>query len=278
MDSPELEDSTPLLVFEVLHALVREAKALDSAVARLLRSDPGPSKNNADEPSTLPWQGGESFYRALEGKIDRGELTFSQATDMLRVILREVDYFGVLVQNLLGSVTSDQALTVNRRPVDLEGLINEVVDLFEHLASERRIDILTYIHDDAVLNIDRNLTRRMIVNLLDNAIKYSYAPPEAGGKRFVVVECRRHSVYGDMAISIKSYGVEIDPDEITTGYIFKYGARGKYANDRGRSGTGIGLAEAKRIAEAHRGELRINSERQKGNTFLTIVTAVLPKT
>ena len=51
----------------------------------------------------------------------------------------------------------------------------------------------------------------------------------------------------------------ITQDEIEGGLIFKVGYRGKWSTDRGRLGTGIGLTDAKHVAESHGGELQIDS-------------------
>jgi signal transduction histidine kinase len=150
-----------------------------------------------------------------------------------------------------------------------------VVDVLEGLAIEKGISISFGNDDDGIIFGDHDLLFRAVFNILDNAIKYSYYPQsEPAEKRFINIDSRRHSMHGDWLVSVKSYGVGIDDDEIQNGSIFQYGKRGRHADDRGRGGTGIGLAEAKRIIEAHRGEIRIESKRLEVAS-LTIVRVII---
>src|SRR5205823_10400963 len=90
------------------------------------------------------------------------------------------------------------------------------------------------------------------------------------------VRCYRYSNHGDWAISFENYGVGITKDEIVSGTIFKYGARGELSGDRGRKGTGIGLAETKRIVDAHGGKIVINSVTKSDDAYLTSIKVILP--
>jgi len=217
-----------------------------------------------------------SFYKDFEWGVATGKLNLNNATRALRLIIRQVDYFRVMVNNSLGSLSRGQELTLSRQEVDLEALLEEVVDLFDYLAEQKGVDIKLKVVGHPVIFVDRSLTHRLLVNLVDNAIKYSYSSSETSDKRYILIECHRYSIQNDWMIMVKSYGVGIDPEEIKSGSIFQYGARGKFATDRGRDGTGIGLAEAKRIAEAHLAEIKLESQRIAGDTFLTSARVILP--
>ncbi len=109
----------------------------------------------------------------------------------------------------------------------------------------------------------RDLTR-CLVDLLHNAIKYSWTRDKSktpwvtirtlGNDRLVTVE-------------IESWGVPITEDEIRDGLIFKVGYRGKWSTDRGRLGTGIGLCDARRVAETHGGVLDVESRPARGDNM-----------
>ena len=85
-------------------------------------------------------------------------------------------------------------------------------------------------------------------------------------------------------MSIESYGVGVLPDEIHTGRIYEHGERGALARDRNRTGSGIGLSEAKRIAEAHGGSVILESrpvmkdqhEDANASAYITTVDVQLP--
>lgn len=264
------EDDTLYLVAEITHALSRECEALDKALKENLL-DRERSENPKER---VKAKARRSFYREMEWRIDGGLLKPDKAISALRRIVRQSDYFRVQVNNLLGAVSHDQTLGVKRELIQLESLLQEVVDLFEYLAAEKKIDIRLKIGDRPAIYGDRDLLHRMFVNLTDNAIKYSYSKAESSSERFINVDCYRYSTHNDWIVVFKSYGVRIEPEEISSGYLFKYGTRGKFAADRGRPGTGIGLAEAKRIADAHRAELKIESSELDGGNYLTLVKVI----
>lgn len=276
MSQDEAEDAASRMVLETIHTLVRQAAGLSKAIEKLVFLDTNAPNIVFTQQEIDEFHKRLSLYKDLESRIERHELNYYQATDLLGIMLRQFDHFHTLVQNLLGYFSGGQAPALRRILVQLEPLLQEVVDLFEYLAAERWIEVRLNLVGEPVLSIDRDLVRRMFINLLDNAIKYSYAGSEKTGKRFVSIECRRHSTYGDWIITFQSYGVGVDQEEIDSGYIFKYGTRGKFSGDRGRSGTGIGLAEARRIAEAHNGRLTIKSQRLEKETYITSVEVVLP--
>lgn len=269
------EDSTLFLAFELLHALERETGALQKAIERELLLDDSNKKTETSRGSLNLRN--RSFYRDLEWRMARGQLNSTKTTRTLFLIIREVNLFRVMVQNFLGSVTHDQPLTLDKRPVKLIPIIEEVVDLFEFSATDKGVELRTHLAGDPTVIVDRELIHRVLVNLIDNAIKYSYSSAEYASQRYISIESRRHSKDGDWLLSVASYGVGIDEAEISSGFIFKYGARGAFASERNRVGTGIGLAEAKRIVEAHQGKINVESHKLAGGeTFLTTVKVVIP--
>lgn len=275
--SEDAQDEMLLRMSELLHLLVRETEALEKAVEKeLLSDDQGGGRGGLSYGDD--YQKHRSLYRDLEWRVNNKQLTFSKAARALGLILREVAFFSVAVHNSYGSLTQGQPLLPNKRPIRVEPLIEEVVDLFEYSALAKGVEMRTQIAGNPILNIDRGLIHRVLVNLIDNAVKYSYSSAEASHQRYISVDCRRHSVHGDWVIAISSYGVGIDEHEITSGVIYEYGRRGRFSSDRRRSGTGIGLAEAKRIVDAHHGKIHVESTRTAGDTFLTTVKVILPGT
>src|SRR5687768_824249 len=129
--SEDSEEQTLLQMFELLHSLVRETEALERAIEReLLFDDKGDGKFVS--PHGDDYQKSRSLYRDLEWRISRKQLTFPKATRALGLIIREVGFFRVMVQNFYGSLNKKQPLRPIKRPVRLEPLIEEVVDLFEY--------------------------------------------------------------------------------------------------------------------------------------------------
>lgn len=215
-----------------------------------------------------------SIYEFLELQLEQHKLSYYDSAKLLRILFREFEYFNALIQNLIGFLSAGQPLTLDRNSTDIKRLLEEIIALFEGIAAEKKLKIELKVTGDPVLNIDKQLIRRAFINLLDNALKYSYE--SAVAERFIRIKCHRYSNIDDWMISFESYGVGITQEEITSGSIFQYGTRGRLSGDRGRSGTGIGLAETKRIVDAHDGKIIINSINKGEAVFLTLIKVILP--
>jgi signal transduction histidine kinase len=137
-----------------------------------------------------------------------------------------------------------------------------------------------------VVGIKRELVRAL-ANLLHNAIKYSWRRERSDP---AWVEVRVYREDGNVCIAFENWGVPISAREIHEGMIFELGYRGKWATDRGRLGTGVGLTDARDVAEKHRGKLLVqsrpartwgpddpDSEEYYRQPFLTTVTFCLPE-
>lgn len=273
--SNDLDDGPDTLVFEVLHFLLMEARALDNAVEKHLFYETDKTQDVA-KLGEMDFHRGRSFYSELEYRIENRQITCAQAKSVLGLILREADYFRIAVQNLWGSANRDQKLIPRRTSVNLKLLLQEVVDLFEFSAEKRGIELRLNVETvEPILKLDRDLMYRVFANILDNAIKYSYETSGESARRFITIDCRRHSIYEDYVVLIQSFGVGIEQDEIIHGNIFEYGYRGRFAKDRERYGTGVGLAEAKRITEAHEGKIQVESIEKQGGIYLTSVKIIL---
>jgi PAS domain S-box-containing protein len=97
---------------------------------------------------------------------------------------------------------------------------------------------------------------RALGNILHNAIKYSWSRRE-GRHPWITVrsDVRDHQVF----VEFENRGVPIPKDEIEEGLIFRLGYRGRLSGDRGRLGTGIGLADARMVARAYGGDVDVTS-------------------
>jgi signal transduction histidine kinase len=121
---------------------------------------------------------------------------------------------------------------------------------------------------------------RAIYGLLNNAIKYSWTK---GMDKAAHVDIHIERKRNEVEIMIENWGVPIRKEELHDNQIFQFGRRGVEADDRGRSGTGIGLYDANEIITQHNGVLRLTSEPTIGNSpevysnpFITRVYITLP--
>ncbi len=125
---------------------------------------------------------------------------------------------------------------------------------------------------------DRQAITRALRNVVHNGIKYSYY---LRGDRPPWVDVITGLKDGTYFIEVESWGVPIPAHEIESGDIFIEGFRGKEANDRGRGGSGIGLADAARTMKFHDGAIEIRSEPRKSRrpqsaAFITTVKMLFP--
>lgn len=128
-----------------------------------------------------------------------------------------------------------------------------------------------------VRGVERDLLRAL-GNLVHNAIKYSWSRPEGGV--WVGVGTRQENCH--ICIEVRNYGVPIPEDEKPL--IFALGFRGRLSSERRRTGTGIGLADALRVAHKHKGTLLAESRPASPSSspddyskpFLTTFTLKLP--
>lgn len=253
-------ENSDLIILEIVHALLEGTNAVRKSIEQEL---------SFDEES-----GDISVYEFLDLQLMHKQLNYQQNAKLLKILFREFEYFNTLVQNLIGFYSAGKPIEIKRRSTDIKRLLEEVTTLFEGLANTKKLRIELNVIGDAVLYVDKQLMRRVFINLMDNAIKYSYESVK--DERFIKIDCHRYSINNDWLISFESYGVGITPKEISSGVIFKYGRRGKLSNDRRRSGTGIGLAETKRIVDAHKGKIVVNSINKNNEAYLTTVKIILP--
>jgi heavy metal sensor kinase len=148
----------------------------------------------------------------------------------------------------------------------LDETVGECVRAVRSLAAQHSLSLYyEYRGDELPFRGDEGLVRRMILNLLDNAIKYT--PP--GGQ--VRVELTREgSTY---AVRIKDTGAGVPPE--AQRHIFERFYRVDKARSRGGetggSGAGLGLSIASWIAEMHGGSIKLESSDSWGSTFVVIL-------
>jgi len=148
-----------------------------------------------------------------------------------------------------------------KEPVDLSRIVKDAFELFSPIAKEKGVQCLNQVSDNMVVMGDLHGLERMVINLLENAIKYT-----AAGGRVTVLS---HSENGVVKIIFNDTGIGISEEDIA--HIFKR----LYRCDRSRSqqGFGLGLSLALAVAHAHHGDITVSSKAGEGSTF----TVILPR-
>ena len=117
--------------------------------------------------------------------------------------------------------------------------------------------------DDITFNGDEDLLRRMILNLLDNAIKYT---PNDG-----LVSIRLWRENNQVKLRVTDNGIGIPAEAASR--VFERFYRVDKARSRAEGGSGLGLPIVKWIAEAHHGSVSLESEPERGSSFTVALPA-----
>ena len=142
-------------------------------------------------------------------------------------------------------------LRLEMEEIDIKGVINEVIKRLDG----NKVDINVNIPDDIKLKADAELIGRAIYNLLDNALDAC----REKGNIVVSVEQKKKEIN----IIIKDTGVGMDKKTLSSIFNLFFTKKD--------GGVGVGMAVAKRIIEAHNGDIRVSSKPGKGSKFLIVL-------
>ncbi len=170
-----------------------------------------------------------------------------------------------MIQTWLRAFTVDiQKIKEGFRPTSVPSVITKAIESVQPYARRKDIDIVTAI--GAPLSPvfgDEGLLVEALVNVVGNAVKYSFAGSQ------VLVSARHQD--GHVMISVSDSGVGISREELP--YIFGDFYRGR-AGRADEVGAGLGLAITRRILEAHGGTISAESTAGKGSTFVMTLPAL----
>jgi signal transduction histidine kinase len=179
--------------------------------------------------------------------------------ETLEVMLTQSERLGRLIDQLLDlSRLESGELRLNRRPTELHPLVSEVLSEIEVARAGRGVRVADAVpHDLPPLLVDAERVHQVLFNLLDNAVRYT----PHGGR--VTVTARR--VDGSCEVAVVDTGQGIAAEHLPR--LFERFYRADAARSRGDGGTGIGLAIARSVVEAHGGHIRAESRVGRGSVF-----------
>jgi signal transduction histidine kinase len=159
--------------------------------------------------------------------------------------------------NTLMDITEAESgmMKLQKERVDLCRLAEEVTELYEYVAEDKKVQVKTELPVPCEAFVDRTRMRQVFANLLDNAVKYT---PEGGT---VTISVQRE---GNRAVAaFRDTGIGIPAEEHD-----KIWAR-LYRGDKSRSqrGLGLGLSLVKAVVEAHGGQMKLSSMVNRGSEF-----------
>ena len=184
--------------------------------------------------------------------------------DALVIIQDEAKRVSRIVDDMMALARADAGQRQLRvEEFYLNDLIEECCKAATVLTVAKNVSLSAIPMPDISFRGDQDLLRRMLMNLLDNAIKYT---PD-GGSVSVAVECAQDMV----RLRVTDTGIGIAAGHLER--VFDRFYRVDKSRTRADGGTGLGLAIAKWVAEAHNGSIELSSQPGQGSTF----TVLLPR-
>ncbi|GBF32684.1 phosphate regulon sensor protein PhoR [Desulfocucumis palustris] len=196
----------------------------------------------------------------LDGALDDRDA----AEHFLKIMSAETERLTRLIDDLFAlSNIENRKVLPKKEPILLEDVVEKVVSILGQSASDKDIELTTSMAEDLPrVMADEDMITRVIINLLDNAIKYTHT----GGR--ISVEAGRDGER--IFVRVTDTGIGIPEESLSR--VFERLYRVDRARSRECGGTGLGLAIVKHILEVHGGSIEVTSSLGRGSTF----TAYLP--
>lgn len=197
----------------------------------------------------------------VETLLDGADDDPGTARHFLQIVGRQANRLNAIIDDLLSLSRMEQdrrpdAMECRRQPI--AEMLDAALQLVRPGAAEHGIHLVCSCPDDLQAEINADLLEQAVVNLVDNAVKYSPDSAE--------VHIRAGAEDGDLRISVEDHGPGISEEYQER--IFERFYRIDKARSRALGGTGLGLAIVKHIAQVHRGGISVTSRLGQGSCFV----------
>jgi heavy metal sensor kinase len=193
----------------------------------------------------------------LEGIANNHTLSESLA-EQIGSALEETQRMSKIVESLLTISRLDAGdAKLEKLPLNFSVLVQSATAEMKILAQEKSIALHTFAENGIWVEGDRTRVQQVVVNLVDNAIKYT---PDRGA-----VEVRVFGVGGKAILEVAENGAGIPGHAIP--HVFERFYRVDKARSRASGGVGLGLSIVKAICAAHAAEIRVSSQEGRGSCF-----------
>lgn len=177
-----------------------------------------------------------------------------------QIMLMEIDRLTKLTNNLLElNQLGDNGIALEIGTFDINQMVKLSAETFEPQCYKKKLKIELYFEEkESLVDADPHKIRRVLQNLLDNAIKFSN--PES--KIEIHVQVKQHKVF----VSVKDYGSGINKEELSK--IWDRFYKSDASRGRNKTGTGLGLSITKEMIEAHNENINVISTPGVGTEFI----------
>jgi len=182
------------------------------------------------------------------------------ARRFLEIISRQADRLQAIIDDLLSLSRLEQEADkaqISMAPTNLQPIIGAAIKACELTAAEKNVKIVLSCDEKLTARINAPLMEQAIINLIDNAVKYS----DEGGEIKVLASATGKEI----VIEVSDNGIGIAEEHLPR--LFERFYRVDKARSRKMGGTGLGLAIVKHIIQIHGGYPGVVSEPGKGSTF-----------
>jgi two-component system phosphate regulon sensor histidine kinase PhoR len=182
------------------------------------------------------------------------------APRFLDIIARQADRLNAIIEDLLALSRIEQEeekAGIQLAPAAVGTVIQGALQACQVKAGDKQVRLAVDCPDDLQCEANAPLLEQALVNLVDNAIKYS----NEGGE----VQIAARAVAAGLEITVRDFGCGIDREHLPR--LFERFYRADKARSRKHGGTGLGLAIVKHIIQAHGGQVRVDSTPGEGSIF-----------
>lgn len=194
----------------------------------------------------------------VETLIDTDQIDAATRQRFLEIVAKQTDRLHNIIEDLLElSRLDDENFEVYMSSVSLNSVVDSAVEACSRLLEKKNAEILVEASQEIFINANAPLLEQAVINLLDNAIKYSQVDCK------IYVKVSRYDNYAVIRISDQGKGIAAKHHT----RIFERFYRIDKARTPSSGSTGLGLAIVKHIVLLHRGEVTLQSIEGKGSSF-----------
>jgi heavy metal sensor kinase len=212
----------------------------------------------------------------LRGEVEvalRKERAPAEYQKVLKSNLEEVHRMAQIVEDLLLLSRADNGeIQLSLKEIDLADILNEMVPQARFLAQPQNLLLQAFLPEEKITILGDSLRiRELLLNLIENAVKYS----EDGGQVTIHLSKQNSAASWDKKengfaeIRVTDTGIGIAKEDQER--IFDRFFRVDKARSREQGGSGLGLSICKWIVEAHQGKIAVESDLEKGSSFIVLL-------
>ena len=194
-----------------------------------------------------------------EASLNRTDLSEEQRKEILLIRKKAGEMSQMISQLLLLSRADQGRQQLNKEEINISELTEIIVEEHKMLAQRRKIEVHTEIEPDITGYLDESFYIRMLDNLISNAVSY--------GKEDGNIKVTLHQIPSGVRGTVEDDGIGISRDDQVHIWERFYRVDASRTGKEDGSHSGLGLSMVKWIAQAHGGNVRVESELGKGSCF-----------